>query len=306
MKLVCFISNLAPLPAIQMRAMHPSDYGTIYSSPHCQKPQSNPDMDVTPCDNLEPATQPLITNKPEAERRRSSQNGEVIRDVIIGFADGLTVPFALTAGLSSLGSTRLVVMGGLAELFSGCISMGLGAYLAAATEREAYTHQRDALVGEYIDEPKRRCREEKIYQILADRYSVSREATRPFVEEIARRCTSQVDGDESDPWVKFVMDVEVNIEAPDVNRAWISALTMGLSYFIGGLVPMIPYFLMSKATEALVVSIAITVCILLIFGYIKNWVMIRNKRAGIKGALQTLIIGALAAGTSYAIVRALD
>ncbi|KAH8205141.1 hypothetical protein TruAng_000706 [Truncatella angustata] len=261
-------------------------------------------------DNSEADNQPLIQKPHDDENQPSTYNSDMIRDIIIGFADGLTVPFALTAGLSSLGSTKLVVMGGLAELFSGCISMGLGAYLAASTEAESYAHRRDEFLGAYSsDEERRKCKKERVYGVLTERYQISREAARPLVEELVANdcCQPSKEKDSvSSPWVRFVMDTELKLEAPDVNRAWISALTMGLSYFIGGLIPMIPYFLMEKATEALIISIAITVVILLVFGYIKNWVMIRNKRAGLRGALQTLVIGALAAGTSYVIVRALD
>jgi predicted membrane protein (TIGR00267 family) len=103
-----------------------------------------------------------------------------------------------------------------------------------------------------------------------------------------------------------MMDFELKLEKPRSSRSWISALTMGLSYFIGGLIPMIPYFAMENVTHALFVSIAITVVILLIFGFLKNWVTIKTKRAGFYGAVQTLFIGALAAGVSYGIVKGID
>ncbi|KAH8646274.1 Ccc1 family [Xylariales sp. PMI_506] len=103
-----------------------------------------------------------------------------------------------------------------------------------------------------------------------------------------------------------MMDFELRLEGPHINHAWLSALIMGWSYFIGGLIPMIPYFLLNDTMKALLVSIGITVKILLIFGYLKTWAVLRDKIAGIWGALQTLFIGSLAAGTSYGIVRALD
>lgn len=223
---------------------------------------------------------------------------DIIRDVIIGFADGLTVPFALTAGLSSLGSTRIVVIGGLAELFSGMISMGLGAYLAAVTDRQHWEaeYARESWEVDHCPDVER----EEIFEIL-ERYGLSRNACAPIVDEL---CVATPKGKKS--WVQFMMDFELQLPEPDVSRAWISALTMGLSYFIGGLVPMIPYFAMAKVREALFVSIAVTAVILMVFGYVKSWVTIRNKKAGFMGALQTLFIGALAAGTSYAIVRLLD
>ncbi|KAK6067394.1 vacuolar iron transporter (integral membrane protein DUF125) [Seiridium cupressi] len=291
--------------------MHQPSYGTTKSTSDSHQVDHSFTANNMDIRNAEVDRHPLIQKSENDEKHQhSTYNSDIIRDIIIGFADGLTVPFALTAGLSSLGSTKLVVLGGLAELFSGCISMGLGAYLAAATEAESYTHQRDEFLDSYsADVERRKCKKERLYGVLTERYGVSREAARPMVDELAAKdcCrSSKVENNDSTPWVRFVMDTELKLEAPDVNRAWISALTMGLSYFIGGLIPMIPYFLMEKATEALFVSVGITVIVLLIFGYIKNWVMIRNKRAGMRGALQTLIIGALAAGTSYVIVRALD
>ncbi|KAI1024822.1 hypothetical protein LB504_009790 [Fusarium proliferatum] len=219
---------------------------------------------------------------------------DILRDIIIGFSDGLTVPFALTAGLSSLGSAKVVIIAGLAELFSGMISMGLGAYLAAVTERDAYHSQ--AGKKEFAVQNRPGDERTGVYDVL-EKYSVSRTAAAPLVDELCKNPTE---------WVRFMMDFELKLEEPNVHRAWISAVTMGLSYFIGGLIPMIPYFVMSRVREALLVSIGITVAVLLVFGYVKNYVAIRNHRAGVWGAVQTLIIGMLAAGTSYAIVRGLD
>ncbi|KAK6829723.1 hypothetical protein PG987_010307 [Apiospora arundinis] len=274
----------------QPRNPPPASYGSMQLA----KPPTSDDVE---------SLTPLLHNgkthqhhhqHPHGKDEHHTNNGEALRDIIIGFADGLTVPFALTAGLSSLGDTRLVVAGGLAELFSGAISMGLGAYLAAATELEHYKSEEARERDEVQHKPE--AERQEIFDILSG-YGISRRAAEPLVEELAQ---------DPDEWVRFMMDFELRLEAPDANRAWISALTMGLSYFVGGLVPMIPYFLMRRASDALFVSVGITVVILLVFGYIKNWVTIRNNRAGVKGALQTLLIGALAAGTSYGIVRALN
>ncbi|KAI3396191.1 hypothetical protein diail_394 [Diaporthe ilicicola] len=260
-----------------------------------------------------PPDQPLL--RPDALRRPSqrylsyqhdshhhseqhSSHGDMVRDITIGFADGLTVPFALTAGLSSLGSTKLVVIGGLAELFSGMISMGLGAYLAAATERQHWEAEYERERWEVDNCPERE--REEIYEVL-DRYGISRDAARGVVDEL---CVATPKGKER--WVSFMMDFELQLPEPDTSAAWVSAVTMGLSYFVGGLIPMVPYFILDSAQNALFVSIAITVVILLVFGYVKTWVTIHNKRAGVWGALHTLLIGALAAGTSYLIVRLLD
>ncbi|KAG6005217.1 hypothetical protein E4U21_000346 [Claviceps maximensis] len=223
--------------------------------------------------------------------------GPLLRDIIIGFSDGLTVPFALTAGLSSLGSTKLVIMGGLAELFSGMISMGLGAYLAAVTERDTFTshastqHAHNASRG--VEE-----RRAEIHAILLDRYGLSRQSVAPLADELCA---------DADRWARFKTDFGAGgVEEPSVHRAWVSGLTMGVSYFLGGLIPMIPYFVMADVARALVLSVAVTVVVLLAFGYGKNYVAIRNHRAGLWGAAQTLVIGVLAAGTSYVIVKFLD
>lgn len=186
-----------------------------------------------------------------------SKNDDAIRDIIIGFADGLTVPFALTAGLSSLGNTRLVVIGGLAELFSGAISMGLGAYLATATERQHYKSEEAREMNEVLEKPEDERAE--IFEIMG-KYNLSAEAVSPLVNELVQ---------DREQWVRFIMDFELGLELPEASRARVSALTMGLSYFIGGLIPMIPYFIMKQATKALFVSIGITVVILLTRG---KWV----------------------------------
>ncbi|KAF2460128.1 VIT family-domain-containing protein [Lineolata rhizophorae] len=222
-----------------------------------------------------------------------SSHGEIIRDTIIGFADGLTVPFALTAGLSSTGSTRLVILGGLAELFSGAISMGLGAYLASITEKKAYEVEEAREYREVAEQPL--AEEEEIFEIF-DNYGIERERVMPVVEGLKMN---------PDMWVKFMMDFELKLEKPNTRRAWISAFVMGMSYFVGGLIPMLPYFFVALPT-ALFVSIAITVVILIVFGYVKAAVSGTDRAGCLFSAVQTLLVGAAAAGTSYAIVRGVD
>ena len=136
----------------------------------------------------------------------------------------------------------------------------------------------------------------EIYDILAG-YGVSHAAAEPLVRELTVS---------KEQWVRFMMDFELRLPEPDAGRAWISGATMGLSYFVGGLIPMLPYFFLERTDRALLVSCAITVVILLVFGFLKNWVAIRTRKAGVWGAMQTLVVGVLAAGTSYGIVRALD
>ncbi|KAJ5432612.1 Vacuolar iron transporter 1 [Penicillium daleae] len=223
-----------------------------------------------------------------------SESGAIIRDMTIGFADGMTVPFALTAGLSSLGSSKIVIIGGLAELFSGAISMGLGAYLAAVTDRDHYKSEEAREREEVLTKPS--AEKEECFEIL-DGYGISREASRSVID-----CLTQ----DTEQWIRFMMDFELKLEKPNVSRAWISAATMGISYFIGGLLPMIPYFAIKNTNHALFISIGITVVVCIIFGFSKNYAILKTKRAGFYGAAQTLLVGALAAGTSYGIVYGVD
>ncbi|KAI8067019.1 Ccc1 family [Gilbertella persicaria] len=216
------------------------------------------------------------------------ESAEIVRDTIIGLSDGLTVPFALAAGLSSLGSSKLVIYGGAAELVSGAISMGLGGYLAARSEIEHYRTER--LREEFEVEECPQDEEEEIVEIL-EPYGLDRETIQPLIDRL-----------KSDPqkFVDFMMKFELNLECPDPRRSWISALTIGLSYFLGGLIPLMPYFFIDDAMLALYVSVAVTSLTLLIFGYIKSRLV--NPNSAVWGAIQTLLIGAVAAGASYGIV----
>jgi len=232
-----------------------------------------------------------IPNQPGPHKEKHSGHNEIVRDVIIGFADGLTVPFALTAGLSSVGSLNLVILGGLAELFAGAISMGLGAFLAATTELKHYQVEEARELREVDACPQ--AEEREIYEIMEE-YGLDHERVRPIVEGLMAN---------KDMWVKFMMDFELRLEKPKTSRAWISALSMGLSYFLGGLVPMIPYFAFHNINHALFTSIGVTVIILLVFGYVKAIVTGCTKYDAVLSSLQTLLVGVLAAGTSYGIVR---
>ncbi|KAI8996893.1 Ccc1 family [Pilobolus umbonatus] len=216
------------------------------------------------------------------------ESADVVRDAIIGLSDGLTVPFALAAGLASLGDSKIVIYGGAAELVSGSISMGLGGYLAAKSEMEHYDTERIREEMEVEDCPDDE--EEEIVEILAP-YGLDREAAQPLINKL-----------KSDPqkFVDFMMKFELNLEKPDPRRSWISALTIGASYFVGGLIPLLPYIFVDNAHQALLISVAVTFVTLLIFGYIKSRLV--NPRGAVWGAIQTLFIGAIAAGASYGIV----
>src|SRR5262245_13360367 len=182
-----------------------------------------------------------------------------IRDIVIGMSDGLTVPFALAAGLSgAVESTRVVITAGLAEIAAGSIAMGLGGYLAARTDAEHYVSERARETRETIEIPEEEKREvAEVFQHYGIPDHLAHDAARAMSKDRKR-------------WIDFMMRFELGLEEPDPRRARTSALTIGLSYVAGGLVPLAPYFLFSKMSDALVGSIALTLLALLVFGYVKG------------------------------------
>ncbi|KAH8551341.1 Ccc1 family [Umbelopsis sp. PMI_123] len=213
---------------------------------------------------------------------------ELVRDCILGLSDGLTVPFALAAGLSSLDNTKIVIYGGVAELVSGALSMALGGYLAARSEMEHYKNERRREERELDLYPEEE--EDEIVELF-ESYGMDRASLEPMLAKLRESPERAVD---------FHMRFELNLEKPDPNRSWMSAVTIGSSYFVGGLIPLIPYFFYEKARPALYMSVLITSLTLLIFGYVKS--MYLTPRQAVIGALQTLAIGAAAAASSYLMV----
>jgi len=214
---------------------------------------------------------------------------ETVRDVVIGMSDGLTVPFALAAGLSgTVSETWLIVIAGLAEIAAGSIAMGLGGYLAARTDRDHYhsERERELLETEAMPEKER----DEVAEVFRG-YGISEEHITPVVEAIAADQTR---------WVDFMMRFELGYEEPDPRRARNSAITIALSYIVGGLVPLSPYMLIPELNAALRVSVAVTLVALFIFGYVKG------KLTGIppwRGGLQTVIIGGLASAAAFTIAK---
>ncbi|KAH6565853.1 hypothetical protein BASA61_002019 [Batrachochytrium salamandrivorans] len=217
------------------------------------------------------------------------EGAAVIRDVIVGLADGLTVPFALAAGLASLNNSRLVVTAGFAEIVAGAISMGLGGYLAGLSEIEHYDSERLREVREVETVP---LQEEQEILELFEPYGIPTEIVQPMVDILKQ---------DKDTWVDFMMKFELNLEKPDKNRTWISALTIGTSYFLGGLVPLIPYIFIAKTENALYVSAAATILVLLLFGYFKAKML--GNRHPIYSAFQMAFVGAAAAGCAFGIAK---
>ena len=216
---------------------------------------------------------------------------ETIRDIVIGMSDGLTVPFALAAGLSgAVSSTTIIVTAGLAEIAAGSIAMGLGGYLAARSDAEHYASER---LREQLEvKEKTEAEKEEVREIFAS-YGLTDEQSTPIVEALSTR---------PEAWVDFMMRFELGLEKPDPKRALTSALTIAVSYIVGGLIPLSPYILLHTATTALLTSVIVTLLALLIFGYIKGrFTGTRPIRSGI----QTMLIGGLAAGAAFLIARAI-
>lgn len=223
------------------------------------------------------------------------ESPRIISDVIIGFSDGLCVPFALVSGLASLQSSRIVVLAGFAEIFSGAISMGLGGYLAAKSESDHYKNERRREELEVEHDPDE---EEAECMQIFKAYGLSSESITPLIKELRT-------GDR-DQWVNFMMKFELGLEQPSMRTAWFSAATIGLSYFIGGFIPLLPYLVFQSTYEALCYSIGLTAIVLFIFGWIKSKVLVSDTRLALCSAMQTLLIGAIAASTAYALVKLMD
>src|SRR3954465_11214834 len=182
---------------------------------------------------------------PHVERHFTSS--AVVRDIVIGMADGLTVPFALAAGLSgAIQSTGIVVTAGLAEIAAGSIAMGLGGYLAAKSDAEHYAAEERREEREVREIPREEMNE--VADIFRE-YGVAEEHIAPVVEAMTRRPKQ---------WVDFMMRFELGLEKPDPRRATTSAMVIGGAYVAGGLVPLLPYMILRAASAALVVSCVIT------------------------------------------------
>jgi VIT1/CCC1 family predicted Fe2+/Mn2+ transporter len=218
---------------------------------------------------------------------------EAVRDVVIGMSDGLTVPFALAAGISGAvaanpHASALVVTAGLAEIAAGSIAMGLGGYLAAKTDFEHYESERKREIRETIE--LREVEIEEVAKIFRD-YGMSEAEMASVVNAITSDQTR---------WVDFMMRFELGLEEPQPKRARSSALTIAGSYIVGGLIPLAPYILLSNVHTGLWWSVAVTLCALAVFGWIKG------RFTGLdpfKGGMQTVVTGGLAAGAAFVIAK---
>ena len=227
---------------------------------------------------------------PHIERHFTA--GDVVRDVVIGMSDGLTVPFALAAGISgAVDNSHLVVVAGLAEIAAGSIAMGLGGYLAARSDAEHYESERKREELEVKEIPDEEARE--VQNVFTD-YGLTRDEAAPVVEALTKKPKE---------WVDFMMRFELGLEEPNPKRALQSALTIAGSYIGGGFIPLAPYMILHSARAALVWSALVTLIALGVFGYIKG--RFTGSKPG-RSALQTVVIGGLAAGAAFIIAKAIS
>ena len=227
---------------------------------------------------------------PHIERHFTSS--EIVRDIVIGMADGLTVPFALAAGLAgAVNATRIIVVAGLAEIAAGSIAMGLGGYLAAKNDAEHYASEYKREEEEVRDKPGAETKE--VADILYG-YGLSREEAAPILTAFKRQPKQ---------WVDWMMRFELGLEEPDPKRALQSALTIAGSYIAGGLIPLTPYMIIPHPPVAFLWSVGSTITALAIFGYVKGHFTGTNPGMS---AARTAIIGGLAAGAAYIIAKAVS
>jgi VIT1/CCC1 family predicted Fe2+/Mn2+ transporter len=231
-----------------------------------------------------------MPQSPHIERHFTA--GPVVRDIVIGMSDGLTVPFALAAGLSgAVTNNSVIITAGLAEVAAGAIAMGLGGYLATRGDIEHFHAEKKREEREVEEIP--HMEEQEVRDIFLD-YGLHEASINSIIE-----------GFKANPhdWVRFMMRFELGLEEPDPRRAIISAFTIGLAYIAGGIVPLVPYFLFKNTQESLFYSVCFTMLALLVFGYVKGAFTGSGKR---RGAIQTLVVGGLAAGAAFFIAKLLS
>jgi len=216
---------------------------------------------------------------------------QTVRDIVIGMSDGLTVPFALAAGLSgAVDSTTIIVTAGLAEIAAGAIAMGLGGYLAAKSDAEHYAREQRREQKEVAEIPEEEM--EEVAKVFRG-YGLTNDQVAPVVHALSQKPQA---------WVDFMMRFELGLEEPKPERARMSALTIGGAYMAGGLIPLMPYMFLRSTHEGLLVSIFVTLAALFMFGYIKGRFTTARP---VRSALETAFVGSLAAGAAFLIAKAI-
>jgi vacuolar iron transporter family protein len=228
----------------------------------------------------------------QSHEEKHFMGSDFIRDIVIGMSDGLTVPFALAAGLSgAVDTTALILTAGGAEIAAGSIAMGLGGYLAGKTDAEHYETELKREQREVIELPDRE--EEEVAEVFRE-YGLEEEQIKSITATMRKN---------PEQWVDFMMKFELGLEKPEPNRARNSAITIAISYILGGIIPLSPYMFISNPASALIVSIIVTLIALMIFGYIKGRF---TGTAPWKNAIQTTVVGGLAAAVAFGLARLLS
>jgi len=231
----------------------------------------------------------IIEGTHKEEHLRSS---DFITDIVIGMSDGLTVPFALAAGLSgAVQSNSVVITAGIAEIVAGSIAMGLGGYLAGKTEQE---HYQSELLREYEEVGNVPEKEKEEVKLVFAQYGLNGPTQNIIANELAK---------DKDKWVDFMMKYELGLQKPDVYRARNSAATIGISYIIGGLIPLTAYFFTQTPYQGLFISAILTIICLFLFGYFKSKV---TGQPPLKGALKVTLIGITAATAAFMVAKAFN
>jgi VIT1/CCC1 family predicted Fe2+/Mn2+ transporter len=229
------------------------------------------------------------TNYTGIHKEEHLRSSDFITDIVIGMSDGLTVPFALAAGLSgAVQSNAVVITAGIAEIVAGSIAMGLGGYLAGRTELE---HYQSELKREYDEVEIVPEKEKEEVKFVFAQYGLNEPVQNMVADEMAK---------DKDKWVDFMMKYELGLEKPDPNRARNSAATIGISYIVGGLIPLTAYFFTHTPYQGLFVSALLTVICLFIFGYFKSKV---TGQPPLKGALKVTLIGITAAAAAFLVAK---
>ncbi len=227
-----------------------------------------------------------------AHKEEHLRSSDFITDIVIGMSDGLTVPFALAAGLSgAVDSNTVVITAGIAEIVAGSIAMGLGGYLAGKTEQDHYNAE---LAREYDEVERVPEREKEEVRLAFAEYGLNSDTQNMIADEMAKDKTK---------WVDFMMKYELGLEKPDANRARNSAATIGISYIVGGLIPLCGYFFTRTPYQGLFISALLTIICLFVFGYFKSKV---TGQPLIKGALKVTIIGIAAAAAAFLVAKAFN
>ena len=230
----------------------------------------------------------MTVNEP-THKETHLKSSVYITDIVIGMSDGLTVPFALAAGLSgTVQSNVVIITAGIAEIVAGSIAMGLGGYLAGKTEQE---HFQSELKREYDEVEKIPDNEKEEVKIVFAQYGLNEHIQNIIVDELAK---------DKDKWVDFMMKNELGLLKPEANRARNSATTIGISYIIGGLIPLSAYFFSQTPKQGLVISALLTIICLFIFGYFKSKV---TGQPPLKGALKVTLIGITAATAAFLVAK---